>query len=956
MKNSGTKRRVCASREPGLKSVLLAVCILAVFTTVLMSQGSSPPVVTGNARVDRLLAQMTLEEKINLIHGGPEAQPSGIGGAGTWPGLPRLGIPSLRLVDGPPGISNNIWSTGMTCTMGLAATWSRDDARKNGIVIGRDARALGQDVVLEPFVNIVRDFTFGRAQNTFGEDPFLSGQIAAAQVQGTQGEGIMSQIKHYVAYDGANDVTVDPQTLREIYIAPFADTVTAGVSSSMCSYNKINGTYSCGNGEVYRILQNESGFKGFNTSDWGGTHGTLYINEGLDLEMPGGTFFAAVPGQGGRGAAGAGAPTGRGGQPAATGRAGAGAAVPGGMAAINPGGMQGGFPGMAAGMPEEQSTGSRGGGMGGRGGRGSDPPPIGMLEAVRTGQVKEATITMAVGRILAQMDRFGLLDGKQKHTITEEDHAFNAPVLQKTAEDAATLLKNQDNVLPLATADLATTAFIGPSGRVLVSVGQTGERAQGLPDHQVGPVPALEKIAGRKLTYAPANDFDGTPIPASAFSNLTRTDTASKQTQIDTELNFTVSNKKALPPGSSYSWTGTLAVPSSGMYTISLQTRGTTGIVELDGTRILGGGGGRGFGGFGGGGAAAQAPPQLPPAVAALRGQHPISGSIVPTMDKLNNARARLELKAGAHPLTVTSTGEQFGNPAQLRLAWVTPEQEKANYEAAIAAAKQAKKAVVFAWGRDRPEVFQLTPEQTRLIQDVAAVNPNTIVVLNVSLPVAMPWLDKVKGVLQMWWPGDQGGPATANILLGRANPAGRLPITWPERLDLMVAQDPKGHPERTNAGIDGKTTYSEGIFVGYRWFDQQNIKPVFPFGYGLSYTNFEYSGIRVTRAGEGGLDVRFTLKNTGKTAGDEVPQVYLGAPKNPPAGAQFALKALAQFDRVTLTPGQSRTLTLHVEPRRLQYWSTAAGKWQTATGPRTVYVGASSRDLRLQADVSIAN
>jgi len=263
---------------------------------------------------------------------------------------------------------------------------------------------------------------------------------------------------------------------------------------------------------------------------------------------------------------------------------------------------------------------------------------------------------------------------------------------------------------------------------------------------------------------------------------------------------------------------------------------------------------------------------------------------------------------------------------------------------------------VVFAWGRDRPEVFQLTPEQTRLIQDVAAVNPNTIVVLNVSLPVAMPWLDKVKGVLQMWWPGDQGGPATANILLGRANPAGRLPITWPERLDLMVAQDPKGHPERTNAGIDGKTTYSEGIFVGYRWFDQQNIKPVFPFGYGLSYTNFEYSGIRVTRAGEGGLDVRFTLKNTGKTAGDEVPQVYLGAPKNPPAGAQFALKALAQFDRVTLTPGQSRTLTLHVEPRRLQYWSTAAGKWQTATGPRTVYVGASSRDLRLQADVSIAN
>ena len=933
-----------------------------------MSQSSAPPVVTGNVRVDKLLNQMTLDEKISLIHGGPEAQPSGIGGAGTWPGLPRLGIPSLRLVDGPPGISNNVWSTGMTSTMGLAATWSRDDARKNGIVIGRDAKALGQDVVLEPFVNIVRDFTFGRAHNTFGEDPFLSGQIAAAQIQGTQGEGIMSQIKHYIAYDGANDVIVDAQTLREIYIAPFADTAAAGVSSMMCSYNKINGTYACGNGVVNLIFRGESGFKGFNTSDWGGTHGTLYINEGLDLEMPGGTFFAAVPGQGGRGAGAPGAATGadavagRGAQVAAAGQAGA-AAVAGrgaqvaaagqaGAAAANPGGMQGGFPGMAAGMPEEQATGARGGG-GGRGGRGSDPPSIGMLEAVRSGQVKEATITMAVGRILVQMDRFGMLDGKQKHNITEEDQAFNAPILQKTAEDAATLLKNQDNVLPLSVADLGSTAFIGPTGRVLVSVGQTGERAQGLPDLQVGPVLALEKIAGRKVTYAAANDFDGTPIPASALSNLTRTNATGNQTQTDSELNFTSTNGKALPAGTSYKWTGTLNIPSNGTYTIALQTRGTTGVVELDGTRILGGGGG-GRGGGGGGGTAAQAP-QLPPAVAALRGQHPISGNVVPTADKLNNARVKIETKAGAHQLTVTSTGEPFGNPVQIRLAWVTPEQEKANYEAAIAAARQAKKAVVFAWGRDRPDVFQLTPEQTRLIQDVAAVNPNTVVVLSTSLPVAMPWLGKVKGVLQMWWPGDQGGPATANILLGKANPAGRLPMTWPERLDQMVAQDPKGHPERTNQGVDGKTTYSEGIFVGYRWFDQQNLKPMFPFGFGLSYTNFQYSGIKVGRAKDGGLDVSITVKNTGKVAGDEVSQIYLGAPKSPPEGAQFAVKALAQFERVTLAPGQSKSLTLHVEPRRLQYWSSADGKWQTAAGSRTVYAGSSSRDIRLQADVSVA-
>jgi len=606
-------------------------------------------------------------------------------------------------------------------------------------------------------------------------------------------------------------------------------------------------------------------------------------------------------------------------------------------------------------MPEERATGARAAAAGRGGGRGADAPPIGMREALRSGQVSEATISMAVGRILVQMDKFGLLDGKQKHTITEEDHAFSAPVLLKTAEDAATLLKNEDQVLPLTAGDLAFTAFIGPTGRSLVSVGQTGERAQGLPDRQEGPVPALERITGRRVLYAVANDFDGLTIPPSALSNLVRRNTATGETQAASVVDFTRANGRALAAGTSYEWTGTLTVPVDGTYMIALQTRGTTGSVDLDGTRIIGGGGGGGFGGRGGASASTPAP-KLPPAVAALRGQHPISGNVVPTIDKLNNARTKVELKAGAHALTVTTTGEAYGNPAQVRLAWVTPDQEKANYEAAIAAAKSSRKAVVFVWGRDRPDVFQLTPEQTRLIQDVAAVNRNTIVVLSTSLPVAMPWLDRVKGVLQVWWPGDQGGEATANVLIGKANPAGRLPITWPVSLDQMVAQDPEGHPERTNQGVNGKTTYSEGIFVGYRWFDEQKLQPLFPFGHGLSYTSFEYSGLRVSRAKDGGLDVSFTVKNTGRAAGDEVPQVYLGRPETAPADAQFAVRALVQFDRITVAAGQSKSVSLHVEPRRLQYWATAAGRWQTAAGRRVVYVGASSRDLRLQAAVTIKN
>jgi beta-glucosidase len=212
-----------------------------------------------------------------------------------------------------------------------------------------------------------------------------------------------------------------------------------------------------------------------------------------------------------------------------------------------------------------------------------------------------------------------------------------------------------------------------------------------------------------------------------------------------------------------------------------------------------------------------------------------------------------------------------------------------------------------------------------------------------------MPWLEQVKAVLLMWWPGDEGGGASADLLLGRASPAGRLPFTWPQLLAVGPANDP-AHPQRSSLGVDGKTRYSEGIFVGYRWFDQQAIDPLFPFGFGLSYTRFAYSDLSVSRAADGGLDARFELRNTGACDSDEVPQLYLGAPAPAPANVQFASRALAAFERVPLAAGDSKRVTLHVLPRALQYWSAADHRWLTARGPRLVYVGASSRDVRLQA------
>jgi beta-glucosidase len=139
-----------------------------------------------------------------------------------------------------------------------------------------------------------------------------------------------------------------------------------------------------------------------------------------------------------------------------------------------------------------------------------------------------------------------------------------------------------------------------------------------------------------------------------------------------------------------------------------------------------------------------------------------------------------------------------------------------------------------------------------------------------------------------MWWPGDEGGWSTANLLLGKTSPAGRLPVTWGKKLEDYAATDPK-HPERSHKGVDGKTTYSEGVNVGYRWFDKEGIAPLFAFGHGLSYTTFDYSGLKVEKNSDGGLDVKVNIKNAGAMASDEVPQVYLGAPSEIPVGVQCA-------------------------------------------------------------------
>ena len=871
----------------------------------LLAAAQSVPVVTGDPRVDRLLSDMTIDDKLALIHGVHENPAHYQGQAGYLEGVPHMGIPGLRFADGPPGVLTRHPSQAETATMGVAATFSVRDAEDNGVVIGREARTLGIDVSLQPFVNIDRDLEFHRGYNTFGEDPYLTSVMGAAEIKGIQSQHVMAQVKHYVGYDSnATNIFIDDQTLHEVYVAPFDAAVQAGVASIMCSYNRINGKFACGNKDTLTtILRDQLGFKGFVTSDWGAVHAVDFINAGLDVEMPGehspGTplyipsFFdveAQTPPR----------PAGE---------------------AEGPRGRFGGH------IPEEPAPQPRG------------PSDFGLIlnpdkmdKAFNEHKVTEDTITRAAGRVLYEMVRFGYLDGQQKHTVTQHETDANARVIERTGEDAAVLLKNEGHVLPLR--DLNSVVLIGPTATQVDAIGINGERSVGLPERQVGPVAALRSMSGNAgVPFAVADNMTGATIPPDRFTHdgkpgLLRI--TEDQQDTDDLIDFTMKNGNALPPNSIVTWKGILNIPSAGEYWIYLQALGTNASIWIDGQPLA--------------------------KTGAVQGNvhgdilQANQDNVIPTPDGLDNVRRAVNLTAGPHPIEIALTPDTSGAAVQVRLNWYTPQQRQADHDEAIAAARKAKTAVVFVWTRLDP-VFGLPGDQDKLVEEIAAVNPNTVVVLNTSQPIALPWIDKVKGVLEMWWPGDEGGWSTASVLLGRTSPAGRLPVTWARKLTDYAATDPR-YPERSKTGVDGKTTYSEGVNVGYRWFDKENIDPLFPFGFGLSYTTFAYSGLKVANAADGGLNVSLFIQNTGRTDSDEVPQVYLGAPATAPPGVQFPVRKLVAFDRVHVSAGQITNVILHVPARQLQYWSTRDQKWVTLTAGRTLGVGPSSRSLPLHAQL----
>ena len=243
-------------------------------------------------------------------------------------------------------------------------------------------------------------------------------------------------------------------------------------------------------------------------------------------------------------------------------------------------------------------------------------------------------------------------------------------------------------------------------------------------------------------------------------------------------------------------------------------------------------------------------------------------------------------------------------------------------------------------------QTLELPGDQDQLIEAVAHANPHTIVVLNTSGPASMPWLKDVAGVFEAWYPGQQDGNAIAALLYGDVDPSGHLPETFPANPSQGVAQG--GTVLTPNAQFPGNGTdvdYTEGIDVGYRYYDVHNQTPLFPFGYGLTYSNFSYSNLRVQPTPHGAT-ATVTITNTGRTTGAEVAQLYL----TDPAAAGEPPYQLKGFHKVTLAPGQSQRITLQLTSQDLSYYRTATSSWVVAPGLYRVSIGSNERDLSLSS------
>jgi beta-glucosidase len=516
--------------------------------------------------------------------------------------------------------------------------------------------------------------------------------------------------------------------------------------------------------------------------------------------------------------------------------------------------------------------------------------------AVEAGQVSIATVNEMVTRILTEMFRFNEFNNPPtgSTSATVTTPAHQA-VSTAVAEAGTVLLKNDRRTLPLRSSGGGSVAVIGPAASAQPQY-TGGGSAYVTSTFSVTPLQGLQAAAGPGTTVS--------------YSQGLPTDTS-----------LAPIPSSALSPaytgtGFGGTYTGTLTAPETGTYVLAFQNPCgcyTSVNLSLNGQEIL-------------------ANPGTPPVSTYSVGVNLVAGQ--------------------------TYTLQLAGGGESANLSWATPSDLAPGIAQAVAAAKAAKTAVVVVSddteteATDRPSL-NLPSAQNELISAVAAANPHTVVVIDAGAPVVMPWINQVASVVDAWYPGESNGTALAAVLFGQVNPSGHLPVTFPTDLSQVPASTPAQFP-----GVNGKVEYSEGVEVGYRYYDAKNETPLFPFGYGLSYSHFAFGGLTVTPqfvrndvSGPGPtschcngqsvnlVTVSARVTNTGRVAGSDVVQLYL----DDPAAAGQPPRQLDGFLRVTLRPGQSTIVRFRLNGHELSYWNDAANGWVVPTGRFGVFVGDSS-------------
>ncbi len=794
-------------------------------------------------RADEIVKQMTLEEKIAYI-----------GGYKSWfvREIPRLGLPAVRMADGPQGVRNNTKSTLYPSGIAAAATWDTNLIEQMGISLGKDSRARGVHILLGPGANIYRSPLCGRNFEYFGEDPYLAGEIAASYIKGVQSQGVMACIKHFAGNNSefarhSVSSDIDERTLHEIYFPVFEKAVKkAKVATIMTSYNLLNCVRASESKYLNQdVLREQWGHEGFVMSDWNSCYSPVNVLRwGVDLEMP--TPLAMEPKL--------------------------------------------------------------------------------VKQMVEQGVVPIEAIDKKCQNIIQTILAFEF----DKREQIDKSLPMNNPecdaVAHELSQAAIVMLKNDNNFLPIKKGKFVVC---GPNADRIVTGGGSGFVTP-LTSSSVslGMSSIDKKIKSSTIIFDAKPNLKGTCADKEFKTSGVKIETFNNANLEGQPVSVKIAPKAHIFNPAREAHEDFVVTNYSTRHTFYYKP-------AKDEKYRLNVSGDDGFRFF-------------------------INGKKV--IDKWGSQNAQqacinIELKAGE---VYEFIGEHFNiySSCEFNISFETPISENKEFVNQI---RQAD-CVVACMGYDSnterenwDRTFELPVGQVEYIKELTKINPNIVVVLNAGGAIEMSsWINDVKAVLMAWYPGQQGGLAVSEVISGKISPSGKLPISfdtkWEENPTYSNYHENVPHMRSLVMNPYSRIEYREGIFLGYRGYEKKNVKPLFPFGFGLSYTTFDYSDINITKDSKEYV-VTFNVKNSGKVAAAEVAQVYVGDDE---CRLIRPKKELKGFDKIFLQPGQSRKVSIRLDNEAFRFYDPMLHQWVVEPGAFTVYVGASSADIRLTGKLNV--